>query len=680
MDSSMDHRLGGRYEVRSLIGRGGMAEVHLGFDTRLSRIVAIKMLRQDLARDSVFQARFRREAQAAASLNHPNIVAVYDTGEEVLTAPDGRAVSVPYIVMEYVEGHTVKDLLSDGTPVPINEAVEIVSGVLSALEYSHAAGLVHRDIKPGNIMLTTDGKVKVMDFGIARALTDSQATMTQTNAVVGTAQYLSPEQARGEQVDTRSDLYSTGVVLFELLTGRPPFKGDTAVAVAYQHVSATPPTPSSVTPDVPDQLDRVVMKALAKNREDRYSSAAEMRADLIRAARGADVDAPATSVWAAAAGVGDASTRTMQMAPPPPPESASTRTQMYAPTGAGAAGSRTAAAEAERAEREEQEAAQKRKRNIIIAVVVVVLLAAAAAFGIWQHNKGPDMATVPADLISMTPDAAKAAVEQVGLVYAEGDPVADDTVAEGLVAQSDPQPGAQAAVGSTVTVRLSSGPADTTVPKGLVGSDEQAAKDAITKAGLQWQMGDKQASDDIAEGKVAAVEPGEGAAIEAGGMVTIHLSSGKAEVSVPDLTGMDQDQAREALTAVGLTLGRVTSVDDPSQSKDRIISSDPVTGTAIAKGSSVNINVASGRVSLPAQDQYMNQSYEDVAALLQQLGLVPQRQDAPDDNVEAGKVSGIDPDTGAQDLGTTITVYVSTGPQSTPTPSTSTPASTGNGS
>ena len=205
MAEPMAHRLAGRYEVRSLIGHGGMAEVHLGFDTRLSRIVAIKMLRSDLARDSIFQARFRREAQSAASPNHPNIVSVYDTGEETVTGPDGRSISVPYIVMEYVEGHTVKELLSDGTPVPINEAISIVSGILSALEYSHSQNLVHRDIKPGNIMLTGDGKVKVMDFGIARALTDSQATMTQTNAVVGTAQYLSPEQARGEQVDARSD-------------------------------------------------------------------------------------------------------------------------------------------------------------------------------------------------------------------------------------------------------------------------------------------------------------------------------------------------------------------------------------------------------------------------------------------------------------------------------------------
>ena len=259
MAEPMAHRLAGRYEVRSLIGRGGMAEVHLGFDTRLSRVVAIKMLRRDLALDSIFQARFRREAQSAASLNHPNIVAVYDTGEEIVSDATNRSIAIPYIVMEYVEGHTVKELISDGTAVPINEAIEIVSGVLSALQYSHANHLVHRDIKPGNIMLTSDGKVKVMDFGIARALTDSQATMTQTNAVVGTAQYLSPEQARGEAVDARSDLYSTGVVLFELLTGRPPFKGDSAVAVAYQHVEQIPPTPSSILSDIPDSLDRVVL-------------------------------------------------------------------------------------------------------------------------------------------------------------------------------------------------------------------------------------------------------------------------------------------------------------------------------------------------------------------------------------------------------------------------------------
>jgi len=285
--------LGNRYEIGDLIGRGGMAQVHLGYDTRLSRTVAIKVLRTDLAADPMFLARFRREAQSAAALNHPSIVSVYDTGEETMDTPTGQQISLPYIVMEYVRGRTVAALLSDGEPVPLNDAVQIVVGVLSALEYSHHEGIIHRDIKPGNVMITPDGKIKVMDFGIARAIADSAATMTQTNSVGGTAQYLSPEQARGEVVDTRSDLYSTGCLLYELLTGKPPFTGDSAVAVAYQHVSETPKLASEVHPEISEEIDRVVMKSLAKRREDRYQNAAEFRNDLLAAARGEGVNAPA---------------------------------------------------------------------------------------------------------------------------------------------------------------------------------------------------------------------------------------------------------------------------------------------------------------------------------------------------------------------------------------------------
>jgi len=292
--------LAGRYEVGELIGRGGMAEVHIGHDTRLGRTVAIKVLRSDLARDPSFLARFRREAQSAAALNHPAIVAVYDTGEDTHTDTQGASVHVPFIVMEYVEGHTVRDILQDGAAVPIEEAIEITAGVLSALEYSHQAGIVHRDIKPANVMITPTGAVKVMDFGIARAVADSAATMTQTHAVIGTAQYLSPEQARGETVDARSDLYSTGCLLFELLTGRPPFIGDSPVAVAYQHVGQAPQRPSELASDVPEVLDRIVLKSLAKDRDARYSTAAEFRADLETALRGGDVTAPL--IGAAAAG------------------------------------------------------------------------------------------------------------------------------------------------------------------------------------------------------------------------------------------------------------------------------------------------------------------------------------------------------------------------------------------
>ena len=284
--------LAGRYAVGELIGRGGMAEVHIGHDTRLGRTVAIKVLRSDLARDPSFLARFRREAQAAASLNHPAIVAVYDTGEDLVTEASGVVAHVPFIVMEYVEGHTVRDILRDGNAVPIDEAVEITAGVLSALEYSHHAGIVHRDIKPANVMLTPTGAIKVMDFGIARAVADSAATMTQTQAVIGTAQYLSPEQARGEQVDARSDLYSTGCLLFELLTGRPPFVGDSPVSVAYQHVREQAPRPSSLDADLPPEIDAIVMKALAKRVEDRHQSAAAMKDDIDRYLAGRPVQAP----------------------------------------------------------------------------------------------------------------------------------------------------------------------------------------------------------------------------------------------------------------------------------------------------------------------------------------------------------------------------------------------------
>jgi eukaryotic-like serine/threonine-protein kinase len=278
--------LGDRYELDGVVGRGGMAEVYRARDLRLDRTVAIKTLRADLARDQTFQARFRREAQSAASLNNPSIVAVYDTGEDLSTG-----VPVPFIVMEFVDGRTVRDLLIEGHRLLPERTLEIVSGVLRALEYSHQAGIVHRDIKPGNVMVTRNGDIKVMDFGIARAMSDTQATMTQTAQVIGTAQYLSPEQARGERVDARSDLYSTGCLMYELLTGRPPFTGDSPVAIAYQHVRENPIPPSRLDQSLPPWADSIVLKAMAKSPNDRYQSAAEMQADIQRAASGMQVAA-----------------------------------------------------------------------------------------------------------------------------------------------------------------------------------------------------------------------------------------------------------------------------------------------------------------------------------------------------------------------------------------------------
>ena len=292
----MTQTVGGRYELGDPLGRGGMAEVRRAVDLRLGRAVAVKQLRPDLATDPTFQARFRREAQSAAGLNHPTIVAVYDTGEE----PDPTTgVSIPYIVMELVEGPTLRDVLRDGRKILPERALELTSGVLDALGYSHRAGIIHRDIKPANVMLTTNGTVKVMDFGIARAVADTSATMTQTAAVIGTAQYLSPEQARGETVDARSDLYSTGCLLYELLTGRPPFTGDSPVSVAYQHVREAPVPPSQIDPEIGPDIDAIVLKSLAKDPADRYQSAREMKADITRVLAGQQATAVVPRVAAA---------------------------------------------------------------------------------------------------------------------------------------------------------------------------------------------------------------------------------------------------------------------------------------------------------------------------------------------------------------------------------------------
>ncbi len=385
--------VGGRYELGELLGRGGMAEVRKGHDTRLGRVVAIKRLRTDLASDATFQARFRREAQSAASLNHPAIVAVYDTGEE--PAADGSGVSQPYIVMEFVAGRTLRDILREGRKILPERALEITSGVLSALDYSHRAGIIHRDIKPGNVMLTPSGDVKVMDFGIARAMSDSN-TMTQTAAVVGTAQYLSPEQARGETVDSRSDVYSAGCLLYELLTGRPPFVGDSPVAVAYQHVREPARPPSDHDTDLPPAVDAIVMKALAKRLEDRYQSAAAMRSDIERYLAGRPVQAPVhTVVPPVPVPVPDTSTT---VRPPVPPD--------------------------EYDDRDDYDDRSRGPRTSVLILLGLLVLALIA--GAWLalrsdlFESAPEQVQVP-NLIGMTEDEARDAIGDAGLSVGDVD-------------------------------------------------------------------------------------------------------------------------------------------------------------------------------------------------------------------------------------------------------------------
>jgi len=363
--------VGGRYELGELIGYGGMAEVHRGRDSRLGREVAIKILRADLARDPSFLNRFRREAQAAAGLNHPSIVSVYDTGEDI--ALDGA--TLPYIVMEYVEGRTLRDILKAEGRLPARRAMEIVADVCGALDFSHRAGLVHRDVKPANVMITEAGAVKVMDFGIARALSDNSATVTQTANVIGTAQYLSPEQARGEPVDARSDVYSTGCLLYELVTGAPPFQGDSPVAVAYQHVRENAAAPSTRVPELPRALDSIVMKALAKNQLNRYQSAADMRNDLQRAL--ADQPVVAESVMTDAE-----RTQIIRTAPPP----------VVVPR-----------RDSDRALDREHE---RRNALIWVAIVVALLLVIGiGAFFVWKLGDGGSSSTPTASVPSVIGDS-----------------------------------------------------------------------------------------------------------------------------------------------------------------------------------------------------------------------------------------------------------------------------------
>ena len=647
--------LAGRYEIRELIGRGGMAEVHLGYDTRLARIIAVKLLRSDIAGDPTFQARFRREATSAAALNHPSIVAVYDSGEEELISPDGSVSTVPYIVMEYVEGHTVRELLGEGEAVPIPEAVEIVTGVLDALEYSHRAGIIHRDIKPGNIMLTSTGAVKVMDFGIARAIEDSSATVTQTHAVVGTAQYLSPEQARGETVDSRSDLYSAGCLLYELLTGQPPFVGDSAVAVAYQHVREIPRPPSSIAADVPESLDRVVLKSLAKSRDDRYEDAAHMRQDLLAAVQGTAVLAPAVDTWTA---------QTTVLAPAAAPSPAPAPAPAPAPV-------------PPFAESEEEPKEQKRSsRWWVWALVVLLLVGAGIGLGLAMINGTGDSrpqptstqtATQVPDVSGMTEAEARAAIEAARLVFVKGSDVASDTVAAGQAVSSEPGAGTSALVGTQITVHFSAGSAMVAIPD-VSGMTQDEARRALEQAGLKVGTVTSEDSPKVEKDKVVRTTPVAGTSVQRGDTVSLVVSTGKT--SVPDLADMTQEEARRALEQAGLKIGNVTTDDSDAEHKDLVLSSDPAAQTQVELGTSVSIVIGSGQASsLPVPDVRGMTQEQARDALVGFTRVVFQYRDTQNPN-ENGVVIDVTPAAGSTITpDTQVTVTLGRNPGTSPSQS-----------
>jgi beta-lactam-binding protein with PASTA domain/tRNA A-37 threonylcarbamoyl transferase component Bud32 len=645
-----------RYEVGELIGRGGMAEVHIGHDTRLGRTVAIKILRSDLARDPSFQARFRREAQAAASLNHPAIVAVYDTGEDVITAPTGAVAHVPFIVMEYVEGHTVRDILRDGQAVPIEEAVEITVGVLSALEYSHHAGIVHRDIKPANVMLTPTGAIKVMDFGIARALADSAATMTQTQAVIGTAQYLSPEQARGETVDARSDLYSTGCLLFELLTGRPPFTGDSPVAVAYQHVREPAPAPSSFASDVPETLDRITLKALAKERDSRYSTAAEFRSDLEAATRGGRVGAPAVGVLAATAAAEAAAAPTTQLLAPlgSPTQVMPASGPAWPRTGptTGSTGTVPAAAAGPRPDR------PKSRRGLWTTLVLVALLAVGALVALAivnaQREQGAELVAVP-PLDGMTEQAALQELQNVKLAMERQEEPSDEVDA-GLVIRSDPEAGEEVPSGSAVEVWISAGPDTVEIPQ-VAGMTQERASAELREAGFEVSRVEFENAARVPRNEVTRTVPAAGEPHPRSTEVVLYVASG--QVDLPDLVGDTREAAVAQLEELGLSYG-ITEEETTEAEAGTVIAQDRSAGQ-VPQTTSVGLTIAVAPTTATVPADLVGMTYDDAAARLTELGLVPVRADVDSDE-PAGQVISTNPNRGTTvQIGSEVTLNVSGG-------------------
>jgi serine/threonine protein kinase len=500
--------LAGRYQVGDLIGVGGMADVYSGTDVRLGRRVAVKLLKPSLARDPAFRSRFRREAQDAAKMSHPTIVRIFDAGEETVADAGGTETQVPFIIMEFVEGRVLKDIISQG-PLAPTESARIIEQVLTALEYSHRAGVIHRDIKPGNIMVTPTGQVKVMDFGIARAISESSATLAETSTIVGTAQYFSPEQARGETVDPRTDLYSAGVVLFEMLTGRAPFVDSNPVAVAYQHVNELASPPSALNPAVSPLLDAVVLRAMSKDRFARYQAASEFRHDVAAAAAG---NAP-TSILASP---GDFTSTLFGVDPSATAGSEATLRQLTA--------------------HETDKTVQTQKRPPVAWIWggIVVMIALVVAVGFWTVN------------LSSTPLTTNVAID---------------------------------------------------VPD-IAGFNWENGSTALTDADLVPNRVDE-TSDSVAIGTIIRTDPTAGITVSPGQIVKVYVSSGAAQVRVPQIVNMSQADAAAALDAVGLSIGTVTTTYSSTAAASVVLASTPNAGDFLAFGSTVDITVSNGQVQVP---------------------------------------------------------------------------------
>jgi eukaryotic-like serine/threonine-protein kinase len=550
--------LSDRYELGEILGFGGMSEVHLARDVRLHRDVAVKVLRADLARDPSFYLRFRREAQNAAALNHPSIVAVYDTGEA--DTPTGP---LPYIVMEYVDGVTLRDIVHTDGPLPPRRAIEIIADACQALNFSHQNGIIHRDVKPANIMISSTNAVKVMDFGIARAIADS-SSVTQTAAVIGTAQYLSPEQARGDPVDARSDVYSLGCVLYEILTGEPPFTGDSPVSVAYQHVREDPVPPSERHEGISSDLDAVVLKALAKNPENRYQTTAEMRADLVRVHNGEPPEAPKVLTGAE-------------------------RNSMFSSTAANVGGPRTDPLPRQALDNTDGDRGGSVGRWVV-AVAVLAVLTVAVVIAFNTFGGGTRDVQVP-DVRGQVKDDAIATLQNRGFKTRTLQKP-DSTTPPDHVINTEPGANASVSAGDEITVNVSTGPEQREVPD--VSSLGYA--DAVNKlkaAGFsKFNQANSPSTPDLA-GKVIGTNPPANQTSAITNVITVIVGSGPETKQVPEVTGQTVDVAQKNLTVYGFSKFSEVSVDS-TRPAGEVIGTNPPKGQTVPVDSVIELQVSKG--------------------------------------------------------------------------------------
>jgi serine/threonine-protein kinase len=626
--------LGGRYEIHRKLARGGMAEVHLARDRSLDRPVAVKVLFPEYATDPSFVERFRREAQAAANLTHPNIVGVYDWGTQSGTY---------FIVMEYVDGQSLAEIMRSAGPLHPQRAAEIAFEVAGALGFAHSRGVVHRDVKPGNVLISSgSGHAKVTDFGIARALESPSEDLTQAGSVMGTATYFSPEQAQGFAVDARSDLYSLGVVLYEMVCGRPPFTGDTPVSIAYKHVQEAPPRPTSIVSGIPEGLEAIIGKLLAKNPDSRYLSADDLRSDLRRFLDG-ETPAALEEYRRPVAGAAGLAAGAMAGAAVADPGA----TTVLAPVSAGPP--------PEDDEFDEEEEERPSHTGLFIGLLIA-LLVVAGLLAFWLvRSMGNDQVSV-GNYVGLTQDAATQKATDDGLkptIHQQS----NDTAPEGQVFAQDPKDGTKVDKGSTISLTISTGPAKVSVPGNLEGLTETQATNLLKAAGLTVTS-QQQPSDTVAAGNVIGTNPPAGTQVAPNSNVTLLVSSGPATVPIPDVKGQTQAGARRTLERAGFVIGDVQSQPSADVPTGRAVGTTP-NGSAPAN-STVTLLISAGpqQVVVPS---VKGQSEASATAAIQAKGLqvnvTPKSVSSGDPNV--GRVISQDPTGGTTvDPNSTVTLTV----------------------